>query len=336
MDKKQQILEAVKQNPFISQKELAEKTGLSRSAAAGYISTLIKEGILAGKAYIVNEPAGVFCLGGANLDRKLTADAFQMYDSNPVTSSESPGGVARNLCVNLNQLGQRASLMTVTGADAAAEKVIASLPDSGHVVKQLRGESTGTYTVVLDGRHEMLFALADMDIYDAFTPEVLEEEKGRLKHAPVLVADTNLPKQTLCRLAQWKRPEQKLVLIPVSAAKMDRVPDTLSGYDLIVLNRLEAEALTKGGAENLLELGVKEAVITDGLRPVQYVTEEGVEQFPVPASERLVDVTGAGDAFASVLIQALARKQPIREVLPHALHIAKQVVESEESSIRSR
>ncbi|NJP36633.1 PfkB family carbohydrate kinase [Alkalicoccus luteus] len=334
MDKKQQILEAVKQDPFISQKELAEKTGLSRSAAAGYISTLIKEGVLAGKAYVVNEPAGVFCLGGANLDRKLTAKSFQMYDSNPVISRESPGGVARNICVNLNQLGQRASLVTVTGFDAAAEKVTAALPGNGHVIKQLRGASTGTYTVVLNEKHDMLFALADMAIYDAFTPEVLEEEKGRLKHASVLAADTNLPEQTLCRLAQWKLSDQKLVLIPVSAAKMDRVPQNLAGYDLIVLNKLEAEALTKGSAESLLDLGVAEAVVTDGLRPVQHLTADGIEEFPVPASERLVDVTGAGDAFASVLIKALAEKKAVRDVLPTALHTAKKVVESEASSIQ--
>ena len=42
MNKEHQILHHIKINPFISQQELSNKVGLSRSAVANYIATLDK------------------------------------------------------------------------------------------------------------------------------------------------------------------------------------------------------------------------------------------------------------------------------------------------------
>ena len=43
MPKKDQLYELIRANPFISQQDLAARLGLSRSAVANYIATLVRE-----------------------------------------------------------------------------------------------------------------------------------------------------------------------------------------------------------------------------------------------------------------------------------------------------
>ncbi|MEM5594647.1 winged helix-turn-helix transcriptional regulator [Niallia circulans] len=61
-DKEIFILQLIKENPFVTQNEIAEKMGLSRSAVAGYISSLTKEGKLLGRAYVLPKRKKLFVL----------------------------------------------------------------------------------------------------------------------------------------------------------------------------------------------------------------------------------------------------------------------------------
>ena len=50
LSKKEQLYELIRANPFIAQQDLAAELGLSRSAVAGYIATLVRERRLLGRA----------------------------------------------------------------------------------------------------------------------------------------------------------------------------------------------------------------------------------------------------------------------------------------------
>ncbi|MGO4465209.1 winged helix-turn-helix transcriptional regulator, partial [Pseudoduganella sp. RAF53_2] len=101
LSRKEQLLDLIRANPFISQQELAEQLSMSRSAVAGHIATLIRERRLLGRAYVLPDRRPVLCIGAANLDRKLRPNQpLQMGTSNPATAEESFGGVARNIAEN--------------------------------------------------------------------------------------------------------------------------------------------------------------------------------------------------------------------------------------------
>ena len=51
--RERQLLEWIRENPMISQQELADKAGITRSSVAVHISNLIKKGCITGKGYIV-------------------------------------------------------------------------------------------------------------------------------------------------------------------------------------------------------------------------------------------------------------------------------------------
>ena len=47
--RERQLLEWIRENPMISQQELADKAGITRSSVAVHISNLMKKGCITGK-----------------------------------------------------------------------------------------------------------------------------------------------------------------------------------------------------------------------------------------------------------------------------------------------
>ena len=84
-DREQQILAWIKQNPLISQNELAELCGITRSGVAAHISNLMKKGYIAGKGYVLRSGTYAAVVGGVNMDIGGQSYAPLIAgDSNPV------------------------------------------------------------------------------------------------------------------------------------------------------------------------------------------------------------------------------------------------------------
>nr|WP_263328649.1 carbohydrate kinase [Neobacillus sp. Marseille-Q6967] len=328
-EKEQLILDLIRKNPYVSQQELAEILGLSRPTIANMISGLIRKGNILGRAYILNESQQVICIGGANIDRKFhIKDKAQLGTSNPVYATQNAGGVARNIAENLGRLGLEVSLISASGAD----KDWTIIEDSSALymnlktVTQFPEKSTGSYTAVLDSDGELVIALADMDIYDAITPELLLKHEVLLSSSKCIMVDLNCPKETihfLCNLT--KNHDLPIVLIPVSSPKMSRLPDDLNGVKWLITNRDESETYFnneirneedwKKAVKNWLSLGVMNVVITNGKKGSMIGNkEEGIFHVPAIDTNEVVDVTGAGDAFSSAVIYAWLKGKSLIEI----------------------
>lgn len=314
------VFEFIKDNPFISQQEIADKMNLSRPAVANIISSLVKKEYLLGKAYVVNKAGSIVCIGAANVDKKIkTTETLKSYTSNPVTSTTSVGGVARNVAENLGRLGNDVSLLSVSGTDSewALIRELSNPFMNTDTVIQIEGQSTGTYTALLDADGEMYLGLADMSIYDCLTPELLTKQTYVLQHATCLVMDLNCPKEAIeyvCSFAE--KHQKKLVLITVSEPKMTRMPKNLGAVDCIITNVGETQAFfgeTFETPEQLeqaglkwLALGVKQVIMTAGSQRLLVAQHGAVRWYTVKAlpPEYIVDVTGAGDSFSAAYIDA--------------------------------
>ena len=51
--RERQILQLIEADPMISQQEIADRLGITRSSAAVHISNLMKKGCIAGKGYVL-------------------------------------------------------------------------------------------------------------------------------------------------------------------------------------------------------------------------------------------------------------------------------------------
>lgn len=324
--KKEQLYQLIRANPFISQQELADELGASRSSVAGHVASLIRERRLLGRAYVLPDSRPVLCIGAANLDRKLrTLAALQMGTSNPASAQETFGGVARNIAENLARLGLPVALLTVLGDDAAGHALQLHAEAAGIDMRgslHLNGTSSGTYTAVLDAHGEMLLALADMQLYEQLTPQWLASRQPQLAGAALIVADLNLPHDTVTSLIEQARAEHAapLIIVGVSQPKMNRLPLDLHGVRLLILNRGELE--TRAGrplpttadvddaCRAVQAQGARQIIVTCGGAGVYYsadpTMEGAVEHLPAHEVDT-VDVTGAGDAFSAALCWSLQR-----------------------------
>ncbi|MCW6661286.1 winged helix-turn-helix transcriptional regulator [Aerococcaceae bacterium NML201209] len=313
----QRVLELLEANPFLSQQEVADRLAMNRSTVATIISTLIAKKQLLGRAYIVNRQQDVYCIGAMNVDRKFTLQQpLVPKTSNPVSSSMSVGGVARNIAENLGRLGQRVSLLSVAGRDQDYEWV--KQQSEPHInfqhVTQLTGYATSAYSAILDESGEMQLALADMAICDQMTADWLTSHRPLLAQAKMIVLDLNAPLATVEAVIEIARHYQlDLVVIPVSSPKMNHLPRNLAGVTWLIVNQDESETFFdrrvrtnedfEALAELWLEAGVANVVITRGKKKSYYANQAGVRtHYQPPVVSEVVDVTGAGDSFAAGLV----------------------------------
>lgn len=319
LPKKEQLYELIRANPFIAQQDLATQLGLSRSAVANYIATLVRERRILGRAYVLPDQRPILCIGASNLDRKLrTLGKLTLGTSNPATQDESFGGVARNIAENLARLGAPVALITAVGNDASGRALLAHADDAGIDTRgalRLDGVSSGTYTAILDQDGEMAVALADMALNDRLTPDFLATRQQQRASATLVVADMNLPLDTIAALLDdAARDGVALVLVAVSEPKMARLPARLDGLRLLILNEgelatrvghvLDSDAAIDAACADVQRQGAQDVVVTRGARGVLYTSSAGMMRLDAPPVA-VVDVTGAGDAFAAAVCWSL-------------------------------
>ncbi|MFX3635806.1 MAG: PfkB family carbohydrate kinase [Candidatus Pristimantibacillus sp.] len=348
MDREQQILTLIRQNSFISQQEIADHIGISRSAVAGYIAALTRKGIIIGRAYVTAEAGSVICIGGANMDSKVTGkQPLRLATSNPVKVTESCGGVARNIAANLASLSSHVLLLTIVGDDKAGAAVLDETKKLGVDVSLSivhSDETTGCYTALLDEAGEMFLAFASMDIYDRFTPELLQERWPRIAPSKLVIADTNLPADCLEHLILRCQQEGiPLFIDPVSSEKAKKLPHQLHGVTAIFPNLEEAYQIANLPAspnlnqdlelisQTILERGVQHVFITLGKQGVHYTGEEGRASLPSIPS-KVVEVTGAGDAFVAGVAHGVLNSQSFMDACKLGLVAAHITIQTSRSA----
>ena len=314
--RERQILNWIEADPMISQQELADRAGITRSSVAVHISNLMKKGCIAGKGYIVTRSPYVTVVGGMNLDiggrpyKKLVAK-----DSNPGAVRMSPGGVGRNIAHNMSLLGLDVRLLTAFGDDVYAQKLAAVCGELGIDISQspvIPGGHTSTYLFVNDESGDMQLAVSDMDIYDHLTPQVLQSRRQLLDGSQVVVLDTNLPAETVAWVAENCR--APIFADPVSTAKAEKLRPVLGRLHTLKPNRIEAELLSgvvisddaslRRAADALLETGLHRVFISLGADGV-FAADRSGQVLHLPAPEgNIVSTTGCGDSFMAALAWA--------------------------------
>ena len=256
--------------------------------------------------------APITVIGGANIDisAKYSSAVAAAGDSNQGQISTSAGGVARNIAENLARLGSAVQLITGLGDDGFSVSVRASLnlplldlsacyapPDT----------PSDCYLSLYDMKGELVSAVNQMRLVNKLTPSYLKRFETQITGANLIIADCNLPPDTIYWLAVL--PDRPTLFFDgVSMEKITRLQSCLEQIDGLKCNRLEAAALLNCSVRatpdqlvaDLHQRGVNIVLLSLGSEGVQLGSAGQQLHFPLlEPPQTIASVAGAGDALLS-------------------------------------
>lgn len=256
-EREKQILDLIRQNPMISQKELAEKLGITRPGVASHISRLIKEGLILGKGYVLPKKEYVTVIGAVNMDIYGIVSDYPVVlkGSNTGRVTTHLGGLGRNIAANTAALGLDTNLITVFGSDDYGTRFKEDAYRRGIDIsysKQLPDRKTSVYLYVNQGDGERIIGVDDMQINEFITPKFLESRLAGINAGQAAIIDSNLPAETI----RWIYDNVR-VPIYAKAVSVTKTPRLLQ-------DNLNLEGLVINGVEGSFMASVKIMDIKDG------------------------------------------------------------------------
>lgn len=235
-----------------------------------------------------------------------------------------PGGKGANQAVALRRLGADACFVTKIGADVFGEHARRVLLDEGlpewGILEGSKPTGVAFIMVQDDGENSIVVAPGsnlELDIKDV---EALGHE---VEPCRLVLVQLECRAELAVNIARWSRARGKRCLLNPAPARPLSAED-LAAFDLITPNEIEVASLARelgvGGsslesqATALVELGVRDVVVTLGKDGALWASPSGVERFAAyPALVR--DTTGAGDAFNAGLAAGLAEDLSMPEAI---------------------
>ncbi len=288
----------------------------------------------------------IVCIGGAVMARKYRSHRpLVRATSNPGEGFNSFGGVARNVAENLARLGASVGFISLVGKDDGGREITAHLRALGIDVSCMETSPvhrTAQYVAILSPDNELDIAIADMEIFAGIDVAMLDRCAGRLARADFILADCNLPAETLARLASGPRGKARLAVDTVSTPKSARLPADLSGIDLLFTNRDEASSMLRERgldvpgeaaemAQALRKCGAQAVVVSNGAAGVALSSADGDDIVPAVAADPVRDVTGAGDAMVAATLFGLSQGRSLAAAARMGVVAATLTIESPHS-----
>ena len=225
-----------------------------------------------------------------------------------------PGGKGANQAIAAARAGGDTTFLGALGSDAFGVTLKARLTAAGVRTDDVRISygSSGVAVIMVDRAGENSI-LVSPGANNSFL-DLTDAERSVVADADVLVCQQEIPASTITTAAQSARAGGTRVILNAAPAR-PLSADLLAAVDLLVVNELEAQAIT-GASEpdmaGLLEV-VPRVVLTLSGEGSWYADREGRSE-RIPAYRVTVaDTTAAGDAFTGALAVAWGEGRDIVE-----------------------
>ena len=274
--------------------------------------------------------ADVFVMGSINQDFVLKVER-RPKPGETVTDavlSTHNGGKGANQAAAAALLGASVAFLGRVGDDGFGGPLVRALEEKGvetSLIEEAPGSSTGTafITVTEDGENAITVAPG---ANRRLTPEDVDAARGAIGEAAVLVAQMEVPRETVTRAGEVAGEVGTRVIL--NLAPPFEVPRAvLEGLDVLVVNEHEAAFLLGEGVEGvegalaaaprLVSLGPASAVVTVGADGAVFAEGQSAGHVTAPEAE-VVDTTGAGDAFVGALAVRVSRGDSSEEAAAYA------------------
>lgn len=263
-------------------------------------------------------------------------DIVTLVEKHPITGETVKGwgtdyycgGKGANQAVATYLAGGNITFIGAVGNDIFAKKLMENFAEMGLPTKHLLHKNTNSglafITVNAQGDNNIVLS-------EGANAELSIEDVTRLlsiiNQSDILLLQNEIPWST-SRYAIDKAHEKgiKIIFNPAPASNIEK--EILSKIDVLILNENEAEFLTGIGIHNLrdaqeaikelINIGVKEVILTLGVKGSIYFNESGERIYTQPFKVKVEDTTAAGDTFIGAFTAQIAANKTIKDALKFA------------------
>jgi len=314
-EREKEILEILRKNPLISQKDLSRRLGISRSAVASHITNLTKKSCIKGKGYILEEEPYILVMGGSNMDVSgFPAATLLQNDSNPGTVTLTPGGVGRNIAECAARIGENVKLLTMLGNDSYGNDLFSVCEKAGidmsHAVFSNTSPSS-VYLCIQNEKGDMNVAISSMEIMKELNPALIQSKLLLFSQAKLVQIDTNISEETFEALLGIQN-IPPVFCDTVSITKAEKIRHFMNRLHTIKPNRLEAELLCGFELDNaeairkacdfFINQGVQQVFISGGSQGLFAADCKGTFYHEKAPDVTILNANGAGDALTAGIL----------------------------------
>ena len=274
----------------------------------------------------------ILVIGSLNIDLVAQVDRFPNEGETLFGKglTQLIGGKGANQASSAVKQDVFVTMWGVVGNDAFGTHIIDNVKKLNiNSQIQVGSQSTGTALIERDARGKNRIIVIP-GANGEFTKDVAVQNLHLLDEHDIIVMQFEIPMPTIEFLAQEAKKRNKIVIInPAPAIAMSE--ELLHNVDYLVPNEHELSIITgkptdtldqiKSAVQTLMDKDIPYVLTTLGEKGIYLATKEEehiIKAYPV----KVIDTTGAGDAFIGGLAGALAKKMNIIDAVNHANKVA--------------
>ncbi len=277
---------------------------------------------------VSNQKSDVIILGIYASDLAFKAPRLPKTGETLIGSAFSmgPGGKGANQAVAAARAGASTAFITRLGRDSFGDMALENWAKEGICahVKQLEDSSTGAAFIFINDKTGENAIIVVPGAASTISTDTVDEYRQQIEQAKVFITQLEQPPEAAEHALRIARDAGTITIFnPAPAEPFDKGVYSLCDY--ITPNESEAEVLTgikvesvddaRKAGDVLLEKGAGAALITLGESGALYHDRELSRLVPATAFGKVIDTTGAGDAFNGCFAAALARgEKPLQAV----------------------
>jgi ribokinase len=263
----------------------------------------------------VNRPR-VVVVGSANMDLVAVAPVLPRPGETVLGTQfvTVPGGKGANQAIAAARAGASSTFLGAIGSDSFGVTLRARITASGvdtSLIRVVYGAS-GVAVIMVDAEGENSIVVTPGA--NAALTALTEPELAAVRDADVMVAQLEIPVETVTQAAAAAGAAGTRVMLNAAPAR-PLPPPLLDAIDLLVVNEVEARAISGGDDFRGLLSAVPRVVVTLGDDGAWYADRDGTHSHIPAVKVPAVDSTAAGDAFTGALAVAWGEGRDLVEAV---------------------
>ena len=267
----------------------------------------------------------IIVIGSINVDYiGTTKYELMLGESHPGSVIIQAGGVARNIVENLARVKADVTFVTAVGNDFYGQKYKSDLEELGVKIimpKKTEQYNSSIYLAINDKEGQMVYSVVNTDIVSLINKEYISTIIDTINTFDYVLIDTNLDSDTIGYL--FERVNKPIICDAVSTIKADKLRNHLDKIYILKVNENEYSHLKSDLNENI----PTNLIITNGSKPVIYITKKFTKQHQPKQKEDIKSTTGAGDSFVAGVISGILDGLQIEDGIKRGLDFSYQTLD---------